>query len=184
MQNSVVSNENNRIEQLDTDEIKLCEVSKHPFGIFSIYFGVFFGLVASVGLVFFLLPGLVDDIDQAFNIAILIGFILMLLAVLVLLLATVVYRQNRLIVTDRNITQILQYSLFSRKVSQLNMLNVEDVTSVQSGLMSTIFGFGELRVETAGEQANFVFPLCPRPGYYAKIILEAREKMLGQHDAP
>lgn len=171
----------NHIETVDSDENKLCEVSKHTFGLASMYISTAIGVVGSLGLIFLLLPSFVDDTERAFNIALLLGFFLIIGGVLIMFLATAVYRQNRLIVTDRNITQILQYSLFSRKVSQLNMVNVEDVTSMQSGIFSTVFGYGELRIETAGEQSNFSFPLCPRPGYYAKIILEAREKMLGQH---
>jgi uncharacterized membrane protein YdbT with pleckstrin-like domain len=77
---------------------------------------------------------------------------------------------------------MLQYGLFSRKVSQLNMVNVEDVTAVQNGIFQTMFGFGSLNIETAGEQVNFHFTYCPRPGYYAKVILDAREQILGQND--
>jgi uncharacterized membrane protein YdbT with pleckstrin-like domain len=103
-------------------------------------------------------------------------------AIAIVLLSTIVYRKNRVIVTDRNITQILQFGLFNRKVSQLNMVNVEDVTSRQNGLSSNMFGFGELIIETAGEQSNFHFTYCPNPGYYAKVILNAREELLGQND--
>lgn len=170
------------IEHTDEDENKLCEVSKHPFGIVSLYIGTFFGIIAGLGLTFIMIPQVVEDTNQAFTVAIILSFVLIVLAIIVLSLATLVYRQSRIIVTDRNITQILQYSLFSRKVSQLNMVNVEDVTSVQNGFMSTMFGFGELNIETAGEQSNFKFTYCPRPGYYAKVILNAREKILGQQD--
>jgi len=170
------------IEHTDEDETKLCEVSKHPFGIVSLYVGSFFGILAGLGLVFFMLPAVIEDTDRALTIALVLAVVLIVLAIIVLSLATLVYKQSRIIVTDRNITQILQYSLFSRKVSQLNMVNVEDVTSVQNGFLSTMFGYGELNIETAGEQSNFKFTYCPRPGYYAKVILNAREKILGQQD--
>jgi len=39
-----------------------------------------------------------------------------------------------------------------------------------------------LKIETAGEQSNFNFTFCPSSGHVAKIILDAREKMLGQAD--
>jgi uncharacterized membrane protein YdbT with pleckstrin-like domain len=100
-----------------------------------------------------------------------------------MLIATFIFRQNRLILTDRNLTQILQYGLFNRKVSQLNMSNVEDVTAIQSGILSTVFNYGTLKIETAGEQMNFIFTYCPNPGYYAKIILDARECLLGQMES-
>jgi hypothetical protein len=60
------------------------------------------------------------------------------------------------------------------------MHNVEDVTTVQNGFFPTFFNYGTLKVETAGEQVNFVFTFCPNPGYFANIILNCREKVLGQ----
>lgn len=170
------------IDHVDVNETKLCEVAKHPFGIIVIYIQAVVGLVVALGLAYFLLPGVINDVDQAFLYANLFASVAIVFAVCIVILTALVYRQNRLIVTDRNITQILQYGLFNRKVSQLNMVNVEDVTTAQKGLFSTIFGFGELKIETAGEQSNFHFSYCPNPGYYAKIILNAREQILGQND--
>lgn len=170
------------IDHTDEDESKLCEVAKHPFGLFMIYLQAMIGLIIGVGMAYFLLPSVLEDTDSAFAIANIFVGIAIILAILVVVIATIVYRQNRIIVTDRNITQILQYGLFNRKVSQLNLVNVEDVTSIQNGFLATLVGFGDLNIETAGEQVNFHFTLCPRPGYYAKIILNAREKILGQHD--
>ena len=171
-----------KMNQVDNDEKKLCEVAKHPFGIIILYVQAVVGVIGGIALSFYLLASLVEDGDNAYRMAVGIAILVILITVVMLILATIVYRQNRLVVTDRNITQTLQYGLFNRKVSQLNLVNVEDVTSIKNGLMSTIFGFGELKIETAGEQVNFHFTYCPRPGYFAKIILEAREQLLGQHD--
>jgi len=168
------------ISKTDSDEIRLCEVAKHPFGIIVLYLQVGFGVVIGLGMAYFLIPSVVENTDTAFLIANMFAGVVMILSILVVFLATVVYRQNRLVVTDRNITQILQIGLFSRKISQLNMVNVEDVTSVKNGVMATIFGYGVLKIETAGEQENFNFTKCPNPDYYAKVILNAREKILGQ----
>lgn len=165
---------------VDADEVKLCEVSKHSFGIISIYAQVSIGMIIAVGLMYFLLPALMENTDDAIFLANVFAAFGVLLVFLIILVATFVYKQNRLIVTDRNITQVLQGSLFSRKTSQLNLYNVEDVTASENGFLSTILGFGELIIETAGEQANFHFTYCPRPGYYAKIILDTREQLLGQ----
>jgi len=173
---------NHTIEHVDTNELKICEVAKHPFGIILIYVQAGVGIVMALGLAYFLLPSVIQDVDQAFLYANLFAAVAIVFAVVLVVLTSLVYRQNRIIVTDRNITQILQYGLFNRKVSQLNMVNVEDVTSVQKGLFSTMFGFGELKIETAGEQSNFHFTYCPNPGYYAKVILNTREQILGQND--
>lgn len=169
------------IETVDHNEQKLCEIAKHPFGIVVIYIWALLGLVVALGLSYFLLPAVIDDTDKAFLIAHFFALVAITLTIIGITIAAIIYRQNRLIVTDINITQILQYGLFNRKVSQLNLINVEDVTSVQKGILPTLFGFGELKIETAGEQANFHFSYCPKSSYYANVILNAREKILGQH---
>jgi uncharacterized membrane protein YdbT with pleckstrin-like domain len=182
MRKGLQNRNNSTMEHVDVNETKLCEIAKHPFGIMIVYIQAAVGLIFALGLAYFLLPSVVNDVDQAFLYANLFAAVAIVFAVFIVILTALVYRQNRLIVTDRNITQILQYGLFNRKVSQLNMVNVEDVTSVQKGLFSTMFGFGELKIETAGEQSNFHYTYCPNPGYYAKVILNAREEILGQND--
>lgn len=172
----------NTIDRIDPDEQKLAEVHKHPFGIIIIYIQTFIAMVAAIGLLFFVVPSVLEDTDQALLVATLFTVVAVIFAMAVLAVSTFIYRQNRIIVTDRNITQILQFGLFSRKVSQLNIVNVEDVTSVQSGIIPTLLNFGVLKIETAGEQSNFDFNFCPNSGHVAKIILDAREKMLGQMD--
>ena len=184
MQKSETQNMHATIDHVDINETKLCEIAKHPIGIILIYIQAFVGLVIAMGLAYFLLPSVIEDTDTAFLYANLFAAFALAFALLVVVLSAIVYRQNRLIVTDRNITQILQYGLFNRKVSQLNLVNVEDVTSTQNGIIPTMFGYGELKIETAGEQVNFHFTYCPNPGYFAKIILNAREQILGQNDEP
>jgi uncharacterized membrane protein YdbT with pleckstrin-like domain len=163
---------------IDYDENKICEIHRHPFGLFSMYLLSAVGVGAALVLAAFLLPEMLTlDADQT-------ALILMVLVIvggvvfMGLLLATYVYRQSRLIVTDKNITQIIQASLFNRKISQLSMANVEDVTAEQNGFFAHMFNFGTLNIETAGEQENFHFIYCPNPNSIAKDVLEAREKFI------
>ena len=174
------------MERVDSDEIKIAEVRKHVFGIIAVYAQSAVGMMVAIALAYFLLPIIMGDEESAFLIATVFSVLAVGGAFFVIMVASYIYRQNRIIITDRNITQVLQYGLFSRKVSQLNMANVEDVTARQHGFMQSSFNFGTLTIETAGEQSNFTFDFCPNAGYYAKIILDSREKMLGQmhKDAP
>jgi uncharacterized membrane protein YdbT with pleckstrin-like domain len=100
----------------------------------------------------------------------------------VLFIATYIYRQSMLLVTDMNLVQILQKGLFVRKVSRLSMSNVEDVTAEQKGILPTIFNYGTLTVQTAGEMENFVFPYCPNPNKYADRILDARQAFVDKEN--
>ena len=167
------------IDYVDSDEVLLATIYKHFFGILLVYIQAILGFALAFGLGIVLLPKVTSGGNSISILSVFAGAAI-LLGALIIIIATSIYRQSRIVVTDKNITQVVQASLFSRKVSQLTMANVEDVTAEQKGIFATVLDYGNLRVETAGEKENFVFSFCPRPSYYAKIILEAREKFISR----
>jgi uncharacterized membrane protein YdbT with pleckstrin-like domain len=175
-----------RIEQINAEETKIADVRRHPFGLFVIHSQVIVGLVISLFLIFTLLPSGLQTLglehSGAASLAVVFGLVAVVLGLVFLVLATRIYMGNQLIITSNNITQVLQIGLFNRKVSELSMANIEDVTAQQHGIFATMFNFGVLRMETAGEQNNFVFPYCPNPNAYAKTLLDARAEYLKHHN--
>ena len=145
------------IEGLGRGETMLTKVRRHPFGLVVLYFQVTAGFMLSFGLIYFLLTTAFSIDGQMTDIISLVGVVVIALMLLILLLGTYIYRQNRLLVSDKNLTQVLQRGLFNHQVSELSLANVEDVTAHRNGIFATIFNFGELCVETAGEQNNFNF---------------------------
>jgi uncharacterized membrane protein YdbT with pleckstrin-like domain len=163
---------------VDSDEECIVEVRKHVFGLISMYVVSVAGLLAVFALAVFILPTMLGTQPDYVLLVTVLIFLMATIVVLGLFVATIVYRQSRLLVTNKNLTQVIQYSLFNRKISQLSMNNVEDVTAVQNGIIPHMFDFGVLRIETAGEQSNFHFDYCPSPNKIAKEILEAREAFI------
>ncbi len=162
---------------LEPGEQLVVIVRRHPIGIVGIYIEALVGLLVVFGLFLAIAPDFFNGLsNQAYKV--LIGVIILGLAVLVffLFVATYVYRQSRLLVTDRSLVQILQKSLFIRKISRLSMSNVEDVTAEERGILSTILNYGTIVVQTAGTLDNFIFPYCPNPSKYADQIIEARQR--------
>lgn len=163
-------------------EVLIFRVKKHLFGILVMYLQVLLGFGLAGGLVYFLLPSMVGA-DQQANVRSLMTLILILVAGLlglIMVVVTYIYRQNELILTDRNVTQIIKNSLFSRQVSQLTLNNIEDVTADKEGLWSMVFNFGQIRIETAGEQNNFHFTYCPNPNHYGQLLVDTRAKCVGR----
>lgn len=172
------------IHKVDQDEKLLAIIKRHPFGIIRLYAAILVGLGASVGLVFYLLPTFVnpDENSGIYGIVgviavVVVGFMLFIAAI-----ATVIYNKSQIVVTDKTITQTIQVSIFSKKTSQLSVSSVEDVTSNTNGFFPTLFGYGRLLIETAGEQENFHFDYCPHADHYAKLVLETRQKFLGERE--
>ena len=162
-------------ELLVAGEHVVVVVRKHIIGLIFIYLQALVGVIAVLSILFIAAPDILD-LDQQSN-RVIIALIIFGLAVLVffLFVATYVYRSSRLLVTDKNLIQIDQKSLFIRTVSRLSMSNVEDVTADMRGILQTIFNYGRLHVQTAGERPNFDFTYCPTPNKYADQILEARQ---------
>lgn len=167
-----------RIEHLMDGERKLFDVRRHFIGLFFLYIQITFGIGLGLVMTLVFLPTMSDvfswSADTATSLAALFSLIVISLGVIFLVLATRIYEGNQLIASDKNITLVNQISLFNRKISELSMANIEDVTSRQSGIFPTLFNYGTLHVETAGEQNNFIFPYCPNPNAYAKAVLDAR----------
>ena len=58
------------------------------------------------------------------------------------------------------------------------MINVEDVTVVRHGILQTIFSYGNLSIETAGEKDNFSFAYTPSPDTYRRLVIKAHEEAI------
>jgi uncharacterized membrane protein YdbT with pleckstrin-like domain len=161
---------------LEPGEHIVTVVHRHPIGIVAIYVAALVGVLALVGLMIAVAPSFLQNLSgQAYNLFITGAIMAATLLALILFVATYIYRQSRLIVSDKSLIQVIQRGLFIRKVSRLSMSNVQDVTAEHNGFLATIFNFGTLTVQTAGEEDNFIFPYCPNPDLYADRILEARQ---------
>jgi uncharacterized membrane protein YdbT with pleckstrin-like domain len=163
-------------DMLEPGECILTVVHRSLIGLVGIYVVA----IIAVGAIFALLIALSPDTFSADSDSIspqlsAIMVVAAILLVLILFTATYVYRQSRLLVTDKSLVQILQKTLFIRKVSRLSMSNVEDVNEEQRGILASIFNYGTLTVQTAGTEDNFVFSLCPSPARLADRIIEARQ---------
>lgn len=173
------------LSRMDQDEKLLAVIKRHPFGIIKLYVQLLVALVAIGGLIYFVLPGLFSSGDTNTNVYPMVGAAVAIVAGLILLIAffaTIIYGQNQLVVTNKTITQTLQISLFNKKISQLAVSSIEDVTADTDGLFQTLLNYGKLLVETAGEQENFHFDYCPHADHYAKLILETRQAFLSTRE--
>ena len=57
---------------------------------------------------------------------------------------------DNLILTTHRVIEVEQKGLFSREVSSFRLDRVQDVTTEVSGILPTMFNFGDVHVQTAG----------------------------------
>ncbi len=115
-----------------------------------------------------------------------LGFSLYYLVVItVAFLAWISFYYDIYIITEDAIVDIIQEGFFGRKIAQLSLLRVQDVTSSIKGLLPTFFGFGDVLVETAGEQSqHFVLSNIPNPQEVSAKIMELHNGLVeteGRH---
>lgn len=81
------------------------------------------------------------------------------------------------IVTDQRIINIEQKGLFSRVVSELEMENIQDITTEVKGIIPTFLNYGNLYVQTAAEMERFLFRNIPDPYSVKGIIMNLQNKV-------
>ncbi len=83
---------------------------------------------------------------------------------------------NIQIVTNQHIVDIGQFGLFSRKISELALSEIQDISATKKGIFETFYDYGDINVQTAGEQPNFNFERVPNPDGLSQRIMEIRDK--------
>jgi len=79
------------------------------------------------------------------------------------------------IITNERIIDIEQVGLFDRHISELNFSNIQDVTITVEGIIPTMLNYGEVFIQTAGEQERFRFHMVPDPYRIKDVIMKISE---------
>ena len=149
---------------------------------------VFF-LVLLLGVelgVYFLLKSLFPDLFlKNISLAILYvcAFIYTLSVWLFFYTAFVNYFLDMWIITNDRIVDIRQMGLFSRTIAELDLFRVQDVTSEAHGIFATMFDFGNVFIQTAGETERFVFYNVPEPHKIREAIIHLADEDRKFHNA-
>ncbi len=83
---------------------------------------------------------------------------------------------NVYIVTDERVIDVDWYSVIFRKVSSTQIVKIQDASALQSGVLAGIFDYGDVQIQTAGEEENFEFASVPHPQLVAKKIEELMQQ--------
>jgi hypothetical protein len=159
------------------DEKIVHVLHRHPLTIFWLVLGYILLLSCLPFLAWYLplyQPELVAD-PALMPLAVLGGSAFFLFAWLFLFQNFMDYYLDVWIVTTKRVLNIEQTGLFARTVSELRLYRVQDVTSTVKGVMETLFDFGDVEIQTAGEKTRFIFEQIPHPNRVSKSILELSE---------
>ena len=119
------------------------------------------GLAA--GLIFILLAFLLvlmgrDSLDETG-----ISFLYIILGALLFsvflvgLFTLMLYRGNKLFVTNKHVIQMTMSSPMANSVNMIDLSSIEDTSFSQNGIMQKIFGYGTFRLSTVGDETTYTF---------------------------
>ena len=119
------------------------------------------GLAA--GLIFVLLAFLLvllgrDSLDSTG-----ISFLHILLGALLLsvvvagLFTMMVYKGNKLFITNKHVIQMTMSSPLASSLNMIDLSSIEDTSFSQNGVLQKIFGYGTFRLSTVGEETTYTF---------------------------
>ena len=80
------------------------------------------------------------------------------------------------VVTNERVINVDHRRLFSRRVSEVRLAQVQDITSEVEGFLHTFFKFGDINLQTAAESGKFTFKNIPNPDNVRETILKLMEK--------
>lgn len=147
---------------LTDGEFVISVVKRHPIGVYiPVGFAALLILLIVVGLVNY--PTLVPSGRPS-----LVSFVMpsLSLAGLISLGAYVVayvYYKNRFILTNESVIQETQQTLFAHREQTVSLVNIEDVSYTQHGILQMLFNYGSIRLSTEGEETTYRFQYVENP---------------------
>lgn len=111
---------------------------------------------------------------------ILIFFLSLLLPVLwtVIFLIITYYYLTYWVVTNQRTIYVKLAGLFNLSYSSVFHDRIQDIVVSIKGILPSVFHFGNLQIQTAGEMGRFVFDSIPEPEIVKQVIFEAQKDYL------
>ena len=82
------------------------------------------------------------------------------------------YFLNAWVLTNQRIVTIKQRRYFVREVSSLLLSRVQDITTNVTGVVPSLLGIGDIKVQSAGADVEFTMRGIPHPEQMRDIILK------------
>ena len=157
---------------LDPGEYVIRRINRYWADLISVGAAAFFITLAAIfgefvyskfaDVVPFLTPNLVFTI-----------FALMILIVILMLLSAIyVYLHNYLVITNIHLIKVEQAGIIARETSQLGLGHIQDVKGKRAGILGYFLDYGDVEIQTAGAQENFVFRTAHQPQLLADQLLQ------------
>ncbi len=98
-------------------------------------------------------------------------------------IALMVYRGNRLFITNKRVIQMIMLSPVATSLNIIDLTSVEDASFSQNGILQKLLHYGTFRLATVGDETTYTFrysDVSPSElKEVSKLISEAKKKKKG-----
>jgi|SRR3989344_1090879 len=105
----------------------------------------------------------------------------LMLGFLGIFMSWIMYYLNVQVITNERIIDVNQKGLLHHETTEFNIEVLQDATTEIKGLIANALDFGNVKVQTAGENQNFVFDHVAHPHKIARTIMELHQQAQDQH---
>jgi len=120
------------------------------------------------------------------NYLFIILFTLLAVAIIAGIIALMIYRGNRLFITNKHVIQMVMTSPVVNSVNIIDLSSVEDVSYRQNSLMENLLHYGTLRLSTVGDETTYTFKYSDISGEdlkaITKLISDAKKEAKKKED--
>lgn len=120
-----------------------------------------------------------SEVNLRYLLLFFLSLFLLILWVIIFLTFTAYYLDYWIVTNQRTIHTELR-GLFSISSSSVFHDRIQDITLDIHGFFPTIFRFGNLHIQTAGEFREFIFKEIPEPSKTKDVIFQAQKEFLRQ----
>ena len=159
-------------------------VRRHWIIFFAMAFLLFALIVPIIVLLFYWFFAPETFAGQIGNFVIVFAGVYTLIVLALILYGFINYYLDVYIVTNERIIDIRQHGFFHREIAELHLHQVQDIEAQVDGFFQTLFHYGDIRIQTAGEHENFIFHDVPHPYTLSKKIVELHKAQLESDRLP
>ncbi len=170
---------------LGKDEYVIKAIDRHPIGLIPpLAIGLFLVILSLI--VFFSADRIVGSMSLGAGAVdpMIVRVPVLTFALLVLIgtyIAYYVFKNNHFYLTNENVIEQLQISLFYTKEEIVSLPNIQDARYAQKGLIQQLFNFGSIRLSTEGDDTTYYFIYVANPKDQIALIDATIEEYVEAH---
>jgi uncharacterized membrane protein YdbT with pleckstrin-like domain len=151
---------------LSEAEYVISAVERHPIGLVAPVLTTIF-LVAVIASFLFNFSAIMNAFGiyspPSYGMVLLSGILLILLVLAGAYISIWIYTSNRFFLTNESVIQEIQTSLFTKHEQTVSLINIEDASFEQKGILQTLLNYGSIRLSTEGDETTYRFSYVTNP---------------------